>query len=264
MSRRLAWVAVCVALTAAASSSAAIAARRTAATGPPPPPKGSLVVTFRGSGTGGYHFHTSQSGAGGGCRTAETTYAEAESYHWAYRFVVPPSGGSVDTPASALAAGQVSTSQQTLQCAGTAPLTSTCTQTLQAPPSASASDLTYPGVTVGTTGRLITVGAVGELVAGPPACGAGGALLPDPLQGFAQLQASVIFPRALLATSGDVTRRFTMAGAGLYAGLPLSGGCSSVACDVRNCVEDAPPAPAPSSCSFDAGYAGTIEVRVVR
>lgn len=264
MFRRLAWVAVCVALTAASSSSAAIAARRTAATAPPAPPKGSLVVTFKGSGTGGYHFHSPQSGSSSGCRAADTTYAEADSYHWTYRFVVPPSGGSVDAPVSALAAGQLSTSQQVLPCSSAPAQTSVCTQTLQAPPSASATDLTYPGVTVGTTGRLITVGAVGELVAGPPNCGPGGVLLPDPLQGFAQLQASVSFPRALLAATGDVTRHFTMAGAGLYAGLPLSGGCSSVTCDVKNCVEDSPAAPAPSSCSFDAGYAGTIEVRVVR
>lgn len=61
-----------------------------------------------------------------------------------------------------------------------------------------------------------------------------------------------------------MTRRFTMAGSGLYAGVALAGSCSATGCDVKNCVDDGAAGPAPSSCSFSAGYTGTIEVRVVR
>ena len=56
-----------------------------------------------------------------------------------------------------------------------------------------------------------------------------------------------------------------MAGAGLYAGVALSGSCSSTAATRaparRTAGHSGGP---PSSCNFGEGYSGAIEVRVVR
>jgi hypothetical protein len=146
-------------------------------------------------------------------------------------------------------------------------VTSTCTQGLRAPLSANSGDLAYPGVTVALSGRSVTVGAVGELIPATPQplCSGIGVLLPSPVEAFAQLQGSVSIPRAALAGTGDVTRRFTIAGSGLYAGVALSANCDSGSCDTATCANTATPGPGgPSSCSFDESYSGTIEVRVVR
>lgn len=230
--------------------------------------KGDLVVTFSGSGGGGYRFHQPALGVGGSCRVADTTYTEIDSYHWIYRFVVPPTGGSSDTPVWLTAGGELSSSELLAQCAGTAAVTSTCTQALRAPLPGNVGDLAYPGVSVGVDGRVLTVGAVGELIpASPqPTCSGLGVLIANPVQGFAQLQATVSIPRTLLASTGDVTRRFTMAGSGLYAGVALSGSCNASGCDTKTCTVTAVAGSGggASSCSFDESYVGMIEVRVVK
>ncbi|MGA2008417.1 MAG: hypothetical protein ABSH27_12775 [Solirubrobacteraceae bacterium] len=236
--------------------------------------KGDLVITFSGYGGGGYRFHTPTQGTGTACRVADTTYSETDAYHWSFRFVLPPTGGSTDAPLSAAAAGQLSSSLQLLQCAGTAAATSTCTQALRAPFPAESTDLTYPGITVGLVGRSVSIGAVGELLPATPQplCDGIGVLLPNPVEAFAQLQTSVAIPRAQLAATGDVIKRFTIADAGLYAGVALSGSCNSATCDTQTCADATTdvsppagtPAAAPSSCSFDETYSGTIEVRVVK
>lgn len=232
-------------------------------------PKGDLVVTFSGSGGGSYRFHAPPSGVGSNCRVADTTYDETDSYHWGFRFVLPPTGGA-STPIQVWGGGQLSSTEQLLQCGGAAAVTSQCTQGLRAPLSASAGDLAYPGVTVEGEGSSITVGAVGELLASTPqpSCSGVGVLLPNPVVGYDQLQATVAIPRAQLVNTGDVTRHFTMAGSGLYAGEALSGSCDSTACDTQSCTTaaagSAPGGGAPTSCSFDESYSGTIEVRVVR
>ncbi len=230
-------------------------------------PVGDLVVTFSGFGGGAYRFHEPPLGAGSACRVADTTYAGIDSYHWIYRFVLPPTGGSSDAPIALSAAGQLSATEQLLQCAGSAAVTSTCTQGLRAPLSADSGDLAYPGVTVALSGRSINVGAVGELIpaTGQPLCSGLGVLLPSPVEAFAQLQGSVSIPRAALASSGDVTRRFTIASSGLYQGVTLSSSCNSSSCNTATCADTATPSPGgPSSCSFDESYSGTIEVRVVK
>jgi hypothetical protein len=230
--------------------------------------KGDLVVTFSGAGSGSYHFHEPAVGVGAACKVADTTYSETDSYHWIYRFVVPPTGGSSDTPIALTAEGQLSSNQQLLQCAGNAAVTSTCTQALRAPAPANDTDLTYPGVTVGVFGRSVTVGALGELVpaTAQPQCSGIGVLLPNPLEAFAQLQANVSISRADLASSGDVIKRYTITGSGLYAGVALSGSCDSASCDPATCATTATPGGggATNTCAFDESYSGTIEVRVVK
>ena len=128
------------------------------------------------------------------------------------------------------------------------------------------------GVTVGQDGSLVTIGAVGELILSTPqpSCSGVGVLLPNPVVGYDELQAAVAIPRAQLASTGDVTRHFTMAGSGLYAGEALDGSCNSTSCDTQNCTTAAAAGGGSnsgggsSSCSFTESYSGTIEVRVVR
>jgi len=228
--------------------------------------KGDLVVIFSGAGGGSYRYHEPADGTGGACHSPDTSYTEADSYRWYYRFVLPPGGGSSSMPAAVAGGGQLSATEQLLQCGGSAALTSTCTQTLRTPPAGSAQDLAYPSIVVDVAGRLITVGALGELIAASPqpTCTGVGVLTPNPVQGFSQLQASVSIDRAALQASGDVTRHFTMAGSGLYNGLALSGTCNSGGCDTSNCIDNGASASGPpTSCSFNEGYSGTIEVRAV-
>jgi hypothetical protein len=263
MSRKLLGIVVLSALAATPLASALAASKDTRAL-----PKGDLVVTFSGSGGGTYKFHQPALGSrrAGGCRSADATYTEIDSYKWSYRFVVPPAGGTSDTPTALAGGGQLSGTEQLQQCGGEAAVTSTCTQALEPPPAANSADLAYPGVIVAASGRLVTVGAVGELIAASaqPICSGLGVLIPNRVAGFSQLQASVTFPRAQLATTGDLTRRFTMGGAGLYEGVALSGSCNSATCDVKTCAEDSGRGGPPPSCSFNESYSGTIEVRVVR
>jgi hypothetical protein len=228
------------------------------------------VVTFSGSGGGAYRFHEAAVGAGSSCRAADSTYSETDSYHWRYRFVVSPTGGSSDTPSAAVAGGQLSSSEQLLQCGGVAAVTSSCTQTLEPPLPGNSADLAYPGVLVGLNARFVTVGAVGELIAATPQpiCTGVGVLLANPVEAFAQLQASVAIPRAALESSGDVTRRFTIGGSGLYDGVALSGSCNSTGCNPKTCSTTAGVGGGgggpTNACSFNETYSGTIEVRVVR
>jgi hypothetical protein len=267
MLRRFAVTAAVIAASTAAALASAPGALASRSTHGGELPAGDLVVTFSGFGGGAYRFHEPPLGAGSACRVADTTYSGTDAYHWIYRFALPPTGGSSDSPIALAAAGQLSATEQLLQCAGTAAVTSTCTQGLRAPLSANSGDLAYPGVTVALSGRSVTVGAVGELIPATPQplCSGIGVLLPSPVEAFAQLQGSVSIPRAALAGTGDVTRRFTIAGSGLYAGVALSANCDSGSCDTATCANTATPGPGgPSSCSFDESYSGTIEVRVVR
>lgn len=263
MSRKLVGTIALSVLAAMPLASALAAGKETR-----PLPKGDLLVTFSGTGGGTYRFHQSAGGADrrGRCRSGDTAYTEVDLYRWSYRFVVPAGGGSSDLPVALAGVGQLSGTEQVRPCGGTAAVTSTCTQALRAPLATNTPDLAYPGVIVAASGRLVTVGAVGELIsaAPQPSCTGAGVFLPNLVAGYSQLQASVSFPRAQLASSGDVTRRFTMAGAGLYRGVALSGSCNSVTCDVQTCAEGAVPAGAPAGCSFSESYSGTIEVRVVR
>jgi hypothetical protein len=229
--------------------------------------RGDLVVIFSGTGGGSYRFHQPPQGAGSACRVADTTYGETDTYRWSYRFVVPPSGGSSDTPVALSASGELASSEQLLQCAADAAATTSCTQLLRAPGPDNSSDLAYPGVTVSLAGRFLDIGAVGELVAASPqpSCTGVGVLLANPLPAYSQLQAGVDISRAALAASGDVTRRFTITGSGLYTGLPLGANCDSTTCETTNCSDTATPNPdGPSSCSYEESFSGTIEVRVVR
>jgi len=267
MLRRLAVIAAVVAASTAAALASAPGALASRSTRGGEFPAGDLVVTFSGYGGGQYRFHQPPVGAGSACRVADTTYGATDAYHWSYRFVLPPTGGSSDAPILLAAAGELSATEQLLQCAGTAALTSTCTQALRAPLIADSGDLAYPGVTVALSGRSIAVGAVGELIpaTAQPVCSGLGVLLPSPVEAFAQLQGSVTIPRAALASTGDVTRRFTIAGSGLYSGVTLSSSCDSSGCNTATCADTAVPGPdGPSSCSFDESYSGTIEVRVVK
>jgi hypothetical protein len=229
--------------------------------------KGDIVVIFSGSGGGSYRYHDPASGSGGACRSADTTYNEADNYRWYYRFVLPPGGGSSDTPAAVAGGGQVTATEQLLQCAGSAALTSTCTQALRTPPQANGGDLAYPNIVLGAAGSLVTVGALGELIptAAPPLCSGVGVLAPNPVQGYSELQAAVSIERSQLQATGDVTRHFTMAGSGLYDGIALSGSCNSGGCEVSNCGDSGGAGSGPpDSCNYNESYSGTIEVRLVR
>jgi hypothetical protein len=260
MSRKLLGIFVLSVAAATPLASALAASRDTRAL-----PKGDLVVTFSGSGGGTYKFHQPALGSRR-CRSADATYTEIDSYKWSYRFVVPPTGGTSDTPLALAGGGQLSGSEQLQQCGAAAAISSTCTRALEPPAAANSGDLAYPGVIVAASGRLVTVGAIGELISSSaqPVCTGVGTLMPNPVAGFSQLQASVTFPRAQLASTGDLTRRFTMAGAGLYDGVALSGSCDSATCDVKTCAEGSGRSGPPQSCSFSESYSGTIEVRVVR
>jgi hypothetical protein len=265
MFRSLGWI---IAVSAAAAAGVAPLNSALAAGSPETRglAKGDLVVTFSGAGGGSYRFH--QPALGGGesdCRAADTTYTEVDSYRWSYRFVLPPGGGSSDTPSTLAGGGQLSGTEQLVECAGAPAVTSTCTQALRAPPADNPADLAYPGVTVGATGRFVTVGAVGELIRStPPNCTGFGVVVGNLVEGFPRLQASVGFPSALLASTGNAVRRFTMAGSGFYRGVMLSGGCDSASCAVGTCSDGSGDVGAPSACSFSESYSGTIEVRVVR
>jgi hypothetical protein len=248
---------VCAAAALIAAADVAAAGRRMLA------PRGYLVVTFSGSGAGSYRFHDP---TGAPCRAAGMTYAESDSYSWSYTFVVPPTGGRSGGPLAMSGDGLLSATEQTNRCDGSATAPSGCTQSLRPPAPANAADLDYPGVNVVESGRQITVGALAELVGADaqPACSGAASLLPNPVPGYAELQASVTFPRAVLIRTGVYRGTFTMAGAGLYAGVALSGGCNSAGCDTGNCsVEPSSPGP-PSSCNFSEDYSGTIVVRVAR
>jgi hypothetical protein len=263
MSRRLVLAIAIAAIAATAPLADANAAKRKVSR---TLAKGDIVVIFSGSGGGSYRYHDPASGAGNACRSADTTYTEADSYRWYYRFVLPPGGGSSDTPAAVAGGGQVTATEQLAQCAGSAALTSTCTQALRTPPSSS-SDLAYPNIVLDAAGPLVTVGALGELIptATQPVCSGVGVLTPNPVQGFSQLQAAVSIDRATLQATGDVTRHFTMAGSGLYKGIALSGSCNSGGCDTANCGDSGGAASGPpNSCTYSEGYSGTLEVRLVR
>jgi hypothetical protein len=267
MSRRLGWI-IAVSAAAAAAGPAplasALAARSPETRGLP---KGDLVVTFGGAGGGSYRFHQPAVGGGGSaCRVPESTYTETDAYRWSYRFVLPPGGGSSDTPSALAGGGQLIGTRQLLECAGGAAVTSTCTQALRPPLGDNPADLAYPGVTVGAAGRFVTVGAVGELVRStPPDCTGFDVVIGNLVEGFPRLQASVGFPSALLASTGDAVRRFTMAGSGVYSAVTLSGACDSASCAVNTCTDSGGGVGAPpSTCSFNESYSGTIEVRVVR
>ncbi len=264
MFRRFGWtIAVAAVAIGAAPLASALAARSPETRGLP---KGDLVVTFSGTGGGSYRFHQpAVGGAGSACRVADATYTETDSYRWSYRFVLPPGGGSSDTPSTLAAIGQLSGTEQLVECVGAAPVTSTCTQALGAPVTDNPADLAYPGVTVGAAGRFVTVGAVGELLRStPPDCTGFDVVVGNLVEGFPRLQASVGFSSALLASAGDVVRRFTMAGSVPYNSVALSGACDSASCSTNTCSEGSGPAQAPSECSFNESYSGTIEVRVVR
>ena len=230
-------------------------------------PRGDLLITFSGSGGGGYRFHDPASGAGSGCRSADTTYVESDSYTWSYTFAVPPAGGRGVAPLSSSGSGLLISTQQTARCGGTPGATTSCTQSLRTPTQANSADLDYPGVDVTVSGRQITVGGLGELLRSPAQsfCTGGDGFVPNLVAGYAGLQASVSFSRAQLARNGSYRGTFTMAGAGLYAGVPLSGGCNATSCDTSNCATDLPGGPgAPNSCSYNESYSGTIEVRVIK
>ncbi len=143
--------------------------------------------------------------------------------------------------------------------------TSSCTQSLRPPSSQGGDDLAYPGVTVVLSGRLVTIGAVSELLrSASPACTGAGALEPNLVQGYTGLQASVSFPRSLLLRTGDYKAPFTIGSSGLYSDVALSGSCNSTSCDTTDCSQDLPGGGGPpSSCTFNETFSGTIEVRVI-
>jgi hypothetical protein len=228
-------------------------------------PRGDLLVIFSGTGGGGYRFHVPSQGTGAACRSPETTYGETDAYSWRDAFVVGPGGGTSDAPVTLAGSGQLSATSQQGRCASDAAVSGACSQALRPPFGAVGTDVAAPGVTVVMSGRLVTVGALSELVRGPQTCSGGLALTPNVVTGYGGLQASVSFPRAALTRDGDYRAPFTMAGSGLYAGVSLSGGCNASGCDTATCAQDLPATGGPpSSCSFGESYSGTIEVRVIR
>jgi hypothetical protein len=256
----LVTIAVAAAVAAPLSSASAARSRDTRSL-----PQGDLIVIFSGSGGGSYRYHEPARGTGSACHAADTTYTEADNYRWYYRFVLPPGGGSSDSPVATSGGGTLQGTEQLAQCAGSAALTSTCTQTLQTPLAANAADLAYPGVVVGGSGRTVTVGAIGELVPATSQCSGLSIFAPNPIQGFSQLQASVTFDRAALQQSGDEVRHFTMAGSGLYDGVTLASSCNSATCDTSDCQVNGATAPGPPvSCNYSESYSGTIEIRVMK
>jgi hypothetical protein len=226
-------------------------------------PRGDLLVTFSGTGGGSYRYHVPMTGGGASCRTPETTYTETDAYRWSYSFVLSPGGGTSDTPFSLLGGGSVSSAQQEDQCGALAANTSVCRAGLRTPLQTASGDLAYPGVNVAVSGRLVTVGAVGELVRAAPGCTGIGTLLPNLVTGYTGLQATVSVSRAELIRDGVVRAPFSISGSGLYAGVALSGSCSSTTCDTANCATDASAGPL-RSCSFGESYSGVIEIRIIR
>lgn len=228
-------------------------------------PRGDLLVTFSGIGGGGYRYHDPSSGTGALCHTPDTSYDETDSYSWRDTFVVAPAGGTSDAPITLAGTGQLSGSTQLGPCGSAAASTSLCTQSLRPPSGQGDGDLAYPGVNVVLSGRLVTIGAVSELLrSASPACTGDGALEPNLVQGYSGLQASVSFPRAQLLRTGDYKVAFTIGSSGLYSGVPLSGSCNSTSCDTSDCSQDLPAGGGPpNACTFNETYTGTIEVRVI-
>jgi hypothetical protein len=229
-------------------------------------PRGDLLVTFSGTGGGGYRYHQPAGGTVVSCHSPDTSYDETDAYSWRDTFVVGPGGGTSDTPITLAGAGQLAGSVQLGPCSSSAASTSTCSQSLRPPSSQGDGDLAYPGVTVVLSGRLVTIGALSELLrSASPACTGDGALEPNIVQGYTGLQASVSFPRALLLRTGDYKAPFTIGSSGLYTDVALSGSCNSTGCDTSDCSQDLPGGGGPpSTCNFGETYGGTIEVRVIR
>ena len=229
-------------------------------------PRGDLLVTFSGTGGGAYRFHTPAVGAGAACHSPDTSYAEADAYSWRDTFVVGPGGGTSGAPLVLAGAGQLTGTSQLGACGASAASTSTCSQSLRPPTGQAGGDVVYPGVTVVLSGRLVTVGAISELVrSASPACSGAGTLEPNIVQGYTGLQASVSFPRALLLRTGSYRVPFSMGSSGLYAGVALSGTCNAASCDTASCSLDVPVTGGPpNTCSFGETYSGTIEVRIIR
>ena len=228
-------------------------------------PHGDLLVIFSGTGSGGYRYHNPPDGTGVSCHTPDTAYAETDAYSWRDTFVVGPAGGTSDAPITLAGTGQLSGTAQLGPCGASAASTSTCTQSLRPPPSQGDGDLTYPGVTVVLSGRLVTIGALSELLPGAsPTCTGNGALEPNIVEGYTGLQASVSFPRSLLLRTGDYKAPFTIGSSGLYSDVALSGSCNTTSCDTSDCSQDLSGGGPPSSCAFSETFSGTIEVRVIR
>jgi hypothetical protein len=228
-------------------------------------PYGDIEVTFSGSGGGAYRYQDAAVGAGASCRGPQQSYAESDSYSWSFSFAIAPGGGATQTPLATSGAGTLSGAERLGPCAGEPAQSGACLETLGAPPASDSGDVAYPGVSVVIAGRQVTVGALAELVANPSAPGCGNAtLIPNPAPGWSELQASVSFPRALLARPGGYSAPITMSGAGLWADTPLSATCNSSACDGATCVADGPFGGRRTACSYDESYSGTIEIRVVR
>lgn len=230
-------------------------------------PYGDIEVTFSGSGGGAYRYHEAPvGGSGASCRSPGQGYAESDSYSWSFSFAVAPGGGATQAPIATSGSGLLSGAEQIGACAGAPTQSGACQQLLGAPPPSDSGDVAYPGVSVVIAGREVTVGALAELVVEPaqPGCSGIATLIPNPVPGWSELQASVSFPRALLARPDGYTAPITMSGAGLWAGTPLSGACNSSACNGATCVADEPAGGSRTACSFDESYSGTIEIRVVR
>jgi hypothetical protein len=227
----------------------------------------SIVVTFAGSGAGGYRYRVPTAGAGiyaVSCPTPAVSYSERDSYSWRFTFTVPATGGVLAGPSRSLGGGLLSGS--TSQCAGSARTVTTCSRQLVAPTLLDGGDLDYPAVSVTVTRTHLTVGVIGELVpsAAVTSCTNGGTYQPGPVSGFAELQANVTIQRAALDRNGHASAPFTMAASGLFAGVALSGGCDGLTCQPLSCQSAAAPAGPGAACSYYEGYAGTVEVRVVK
>jgi len=226
---------------------------------------GSIVVTFVGSGSGSYRYSVSPQGNSPGdasCTGPAVSYSERDSYSWRFAFVVAHGGGVLDGPLTSQGSGSLSAS--TAHCASALTGAASCGLQLTAPTPADNDDLDYPDASVTVTGSHVTVAVIGELVLGPTATGCGaGAYQPSPVVGFNQLQANVTVSRSALERSGHVSAPFTMAGSGLFAGVPLSGACDGMTCQPQTCGDAAAgPGGTTAACSYDEAYAGTVEVRV--
>ena len=230
--------------------------------------RGDLLVTFSGGGGGAYRFHEPATGGLGlACRTPDTGYVETDSYSWSFSFIVPAGGGGSAVPVSQSASGLLGATERTATCAGTPATTGICTQPLHVPSPTNAADLAYPAVNVVASAHLVTVGALAELVRGSaaPSCTGIATLVPNRVQGYGGLQATVSFPRGRLTSTGDARASVTMAGAGLYSDVALSATCNSASCDTTNCQQDLPAGSGqPPSCTYAENYTGTIEVRILR
>ena len=169
---------------------------------------GRSLVTFSGTGGGGYRFHEPAAAAlGRSAASPDTTYAETDSLQLElHASSCRPAGGTSDAPVDAgrQRAAERDRAARAVRRRGAAS-TSTCTQSLRRAVPANAG---RPRLSRRDRRRLRAARHGRRARRAAPATRAGrapvdGALAPNLVAGLRRLQASVSFPRALLMRTGD-------------------------------------------------------------